>query len=170
MSNEMSTSPTDSAQSVSTTSTQPTYTEVSHHVHDSFSSFCLHDSDQDEPSSPQTRNYFDDDEGYSTPTLQFVDERDWVYHTPTKPAREPVCPGAPKRKQHSSLFDSVPSPTTLSQSLPSESMFGPKGIQKQKKYRKTSPHPIHASRRRSSFPNIRLDFSNMEVNDEGQSF
>lgn len=157
------------------TSSQPTlYMDVQ----ETFSDFTLNGSDISPTTTPTRFNDLsvfnidnDDEEGYSTPTgdITFVPEESWVYSTPTKARGEPVCPGAPKRKNNIN-DDSFSSSHSLSfsQSLPSDNVISPKrGITKQKKYRKTSPSAAFVRRR--SFPNIRLDFSDIDVSDEGQN-
>lgn len=141
-------------------------------LQETFGSFTLNGAD----ASPTTPTRFnselpmfdidnDEEEGYSTPTgeIAFVPEDSWIYSTPTKARDEPVCPGAPKRKTNKDPFSST---ISFSQSLPSETISPKRGITKQKKYRKSSPSPFV---RRSSFPNIRLDFSDIDVSDEGQN-
>ncbi|KAF0973899.1 hypothetical protein FDP41_007286 [Naegleria fowleri] len=144
----------------------------------------LHDHDDLSDGNEEiSLNMVDSDDGYLTPTedshrrlassLRVVPEHEWVYSTPQRPRDELVCPGAPKRKKpNSNLYDDhlfgSSRHHSCAHSLPSESiLFGPRGITKPRKHRKTSPSSN--SRRRNSFPNVRLDFGENETNhDQGQ--
>lgn len=149
------------------TSSQPITPNLD--IQENFNDFTLNGADAS--SSPTTPTRFNtelmfDDDGYSTPTdISLVTEESWVYSTPTKSRDEPVCPGAPKRKSNKESFYGSHT-LSFSQSLPSETISPIRGITKQKKYRKTSPSPFV---RRRSFPNIRLEFSDIDVSDEGQN-